>query len=164
MRARLAMVLAAAFLAASSCSRPVDLARSCKLQAAETGWYDAGITEDGKNKLVPTIVFRVSNTGSTALGQVQFNCLFKRVGDREERSEVVLRGASVGANDLAPGATTGPITARATEGYTGVEPRVTMLANRLFVDFKVEIFGKAGSAAPVNLGEFPIKRQLLATQ
>ena len=164
MRAALAMVLAGAFLAASSCSRPVDLARSCKLQAAETGWYDAGITEDGKNKLVPTIVFRVSNTGSTALGQVQFNCLFKRVGDREERSEVVLRGASVGANDLAPGATTGPITARATEGYTGVEPRVTMLANRLFVDFKVEIFGKAGSAAPVKLGEFPIKRQLLATQ
>jgi hypothetical protein len=95
---------------------------------------------------------------------VQFNCLFKRVGDREERSEVVLRGASVGANDLAPGATTGPITARATEGYTGTEPRVTMLANRLFVDFKVEIFGKAGSAAPVKLGEFPIKRQLLATQ
>ena len=164
MRAALAMVLAGVFLAASSCSRPVDLARSCKLQAEETGWYDAGITEDGKNKLVPTIVFRVSNTGSTALGQVQFNCLFKRVGDREERSEVVLRGASVGANDLAPGATTGPITARATEGYTGVEPRVTMLANRLFVDFKVEIFGKAGSAAPVKLGEFPIKRQLLATQ
>ena len=163
MRARLAMVLAAAFLAASSCSRPVDLARSCKLQAAETGWYDAGITKDGKNKLVPTIVFRVSNTGSTALGQVQFNCLFKRVGDREERSEVVLRGASVGAKDLAPGATTGPITARATEGYTGTEPRVTMLSNRLFVDFKVEIFGKAGSAAPVKLGEFPIKRQLLAT-
>jgi len=164
MRAALAMVLAGVFLAASSCSRPVDLARSCKLQAEETGWYDAGITKDGKNKLVPTIVFRVSNTGSTALGQVQFNCLFKRVGDREERSEVVLRGASVGANDLAPGATTGPITARATEGYTGVEPRVTMLANRLFVDFKVEIFGKAGSAAPVKLGEFPIKRQLLATQ
>jgi len=164
MRAALAMVLAGVFLAASSCSRPVDLARSCKLQAEETGWYDAGITKDGKNKLVPTIVFRVSNTGSTALGQVQFNCLFKRVGDREERSEVVLRGASVGANDLAPGATTGPITARATEGYTGTEPRVTMLANRLFVDFKVEIFGKAGSAAPVKLGEFPIKRQLLATQ
>ena len=163
MRAALAMVLAGVFLAASSCSRPVDLARSCKLQAEETGWYDAGITKDGKNKLVPTIVFRVSNTGSTALGQVQFNCLFKRVGDREERSEVVLRGASVGAKDLAPGATTGPITARATEGYTGTEPRVTMLSNRLFVDFKVEIFGKASSAAPVKLGEFPIKRQLLAT-
>ena len=102
MRARLAMVLAAAFLAASSCSRPVDLARSCKLQAAETGWYDAGITEDGKNKLVPTIVFRVSNTGSTALGQVQFNCLFKRVGDREERSEVVLRGANLGSVEAVP--------------------------------------------------------------
>jgi hypothetical protein len=162
MRAARAVVVAL-FLCAS-CGGSVDLARNCRVSAETTGWYDAGITKDGKNKLVPSIVFRVSNTGSTALGQVQFNCLFKRVGDPEEHSEVVLRGARVGANDLAPGATTGPITARATEGYTGTEPRVTMLQNRLFVDFKVEIFGKAGSATPVKLGEFPIKRQLLAMQ
>ena len=160
MRAGLAVVLAT--LLTASCGGQVDLAHNCRITAETTGWFDAGITEDGKNKLVPTIVFRVSNTGSTPLGQVQFNCLFKRLGDREERSEVVLRGSKVGANDLAPGATTGPITARATEGYTGTEPRVTMLANRLFVDFKVEIFGKAGSATPVKLGEFLIKRQMLA--
>jgi hypothetical protein len=109
-------------------------------------------------------VFRVSNTGSTALGQVQFNCLFKRVGDPEEHSAVLLRGASVGVNDLAPGETTGPITVRAPQGYTGSDPRARMLENRLFVDFKVEIFGKAGSAVPVKLGEFPIRRQLLAMQ
>jgi hypothetical protein len=162
MRAGLAVVLAT--LLTACCGGQVDLAHSCRISAETTGWFDAGITEDGKNKLVPSIVFRVSNTGRTPLGQVQFNCLFKRVGDPEEHSAILLRGASVGANDLAPGATTGPITVRAQQGYTGTEPRVTMLANRLFVDFKVEIFGKAGSATPVKLGEFPIKRQLLAQQ
>jgi hypothetical protein len=162
MRVALAVVVAA--LLTASCGGSVDLAHSCRISPETTGWFDAGITEDGKNKLVPSIVFRVSNTGSTSLGQLQFNCLFKRVGDPEEHSTVLLRGATVGANDLAPGATTGPITVRAQQGYTGTEPRVTMLSNRLFVDFKVEIFGKAGSATPVKLGEFPIKRQLLAQQ
>jgi hypothetical protein len=163
MLARFAVLVFVSLLAAT-CSAPVDLARNCRISPETTGWFDAGITEDGKNKLVPSIVFRVSNTGSRSLGQVQFNCLFKRVGDPEEHSAVLLRGASVGVDDLAPGATTGPITVRAPQGYTGTEPRVTMLGNRLFVDFKVEIFGKAGSATPVKLGEFPIKRQLLAMQ
>ena len=39
-----------------------------------------------------------------------------------------------------------------------------MLQNRLFVDFKAEIFGKSGSSTWVKLGEFPIQRQLLAKQ
>jgi hypothetical protein len=162
MRVALAVVLAA--LLSASCGGRVDLGHSCRVTPETTGWYDAGITEDGKNKLVPSIVFRVSNTGSKPLGQVQFNCLFKRIGDPEEHSSLLLSGAKVGANDLAPGATTGPITVRAPQGYTGTEARVTMLENRLFVDFKVEIFGKAGSATPVKLAEFPIKRQLLAMQ
>jgi hypothetical protein len=77
---------------------------------------------------------------------------------------VLVRGASAGADDLAPGATSGPITVRSPQGYTGTEPRATMLQNRLFVDFKAEIFGKSGSSTWVKLGEFPIQRQLLAKQ
>ena len=50
---------------------------------------------------------------------------------------------------------------RAQQGYTGTQPRLTMLQNAQFVDFKVEIFGKHGSATWAKLGEFPIKRQLL---
>jgi hypothetical protein len=162
MRVRVAMVFLS--LLTASCGGQVDLARNCRINAETTGWFDAGITEDGKNKLVPSIVFRVSNTGSKSFGQVQFNCLFKRVGESEEQSAVLVRGASVGANDLAAGATSAPITVRSTQGYTGTEPRVTMLQNSQFVDFRAEIFGKAGSATWVKLGEFPIKRQLLAKQ
>jgi hypothetical protein len=162
MRARLAvLVLVVVSLVAVSCGAPVDLARSCRIRADTTGWFDAGITEDGKNKLVPSIVFRVSNTGSQSFGLIQFNCIFKRVTEPpEEWSTVLVRGVS----ELAPGATSEPITVRAPQGYTGTQPRADILQNRLFVDAKVELFGKSGSATWVKLGEFPVKRQLLAKQ
>jgi hypothetical protein len=163
MLARLAVLVFVSLLAAT-CSAPVDLARNCRISPETTGWFDAGITEDGKNKLVPSIVFRVSNTGTRSFGPVQFNCIFKRVGDPEEWATVLIRGASAGANDLAPGATSEPITVRAPQGYTGTQPRADILQNHLFVDAKVEVFGKAGSATWVKLGEFPVKRQLLAKQ
>jgi hypothetical protein len=163
MRARLAVLVLVPLLA-GSCRAPADLARNCRIAPETTGWFDAGITEDGKNKLVPSIVFRVRNAGDTAFGSIQFNCLFKRIGDSEEWSAVLVRGASAGADHLAPGATSGAITVRSPQGYTGTEPRVTMLQNRLFVDFKAEIFGKSGSSTWVKLGEFRINRQLLANQ
>lgn len=160
MRARAVLPLVLA-LAAGSCTRSVDLTQTAKLTVITTGWFDAGVTADGKNKLVPSISFTLTNTGSDAWGPMQINCIFKRLRDKEERSTVLVRGAVAGASDLAPGATTPPIVVRASEGYTGTEPRATMLANHLFVDFKVEIFGKSGSATWVKLGEFPITRQLL---
>jgi hypothetical protein len=163
MRARLAVLVLTSLLAAS-CGAPVDLARNCRIRAETTGWFDAGITEDGKNKLVPSIVFRVSNTGSRPFGSVQFNCIFRRLGDPEEWSTVLVRGASAGVNELRPGETGAPITVRGSQGYTGTQPRADILQNHLFVDAKVEVFGKADSATWVKLGEFPIKRQLLEKQ
>src|SRR5262245_46968567 len=134
MRARAALVLLLA-LTAVSCTRSADLSRASKLTPIATGWFDAGVTTEGKNKLVPSISFTLSNTGSDAWGPMQINCIFKRIGDAEERSTVLVRGTAAGANDLAPGATTPPIVVRASEGYTGTEPRATMLVNHLFVDF-----------------------------
>src|SRR5262249_14020680 len=160
MRARAVLPLVLA-LAAGSCTRSVDLTQTAKVTVNATGWFDAGVTPDGKNKLVPSISFTLTNTGSSAWGPMQINCIFKRLGDTEERSTVLVRGAVAGASDLAAGATTPPIVVRAGEGYTGTQPRAEMLAHHLFVDFKVEIFGKSGSATWVKLGEFPITRQLL---
>jgi hypothetical protein len=51
---------------------------------------------------------------------------------------------------------------RAPQGYTGVQSRTQLLENRYFVDAKVEVFGKHGSAPPVKIGEYRIDRQLLA--
>jgi hypothetical protein len=159
MRTRLALILLAA-LAATSCST-LDLKASSRLDPTITGWFDAGVTADGKNKLVPTITFTLTNTGQQPWGTIEINCVFKRKGDPEEWSTVLLLGSKTGLNDLAAGATSAPIVVHAPTGYTGTETRADILQNRLFVDAKVEIFGKPGGARWVKLGEYPITRQLL---
>jgi len=103
MRTRFALVLLAA-VAATSCSN-VDLKASSRLDPTITGWFDAGVTSDGKNKLVPSVTFTVTNTGQAPLGTIEINCVFKRKGDPEEWSTVLLLGSRTGLNDLAPGAT-----------------------------------------------------------
>ena len=146
-------------LAAAGCGRGADLATAAKISDVTTGWFDAGITEDGKNKLVPSVSFRITNAAQATLGSTQLNLIFKRVTDKEEWTTSFVRG--IGTDGLAPGATTPPIVVRAQQGYTGTQARLTMLQNAQFVDFKVEVFGKHASATWVKLGEYPIERQLL---
>jgi hypothetical protein len=146
-------------LAAAACGSRADLATAAKLGDVTTGWYDAGITEDGKNKLVPSVTLRIHNAGDASLGSTQLNLIFKRVTDTEEWTTAFVRG--IGSEGLAPGASTPPIVVRAQQGYTGTQARLTMLQNTQFVDFKVEVFGKHASATWVKLGEYPVARQLL---
>jgi hypothetical protein len=143
----------------AACSSYADLKQAARIVDVTTGWFDAGVTPDGKNKLVPSISFHIQNAGDRSLGSVQLNLLFKRVIDKEEWTTSFVRG--IGPNGLTPNAKTPAIVVRAQQGYTGTQARVTMLQNSQFVDFKVEIFGKQGAATWVKLGEFPIERQLL---
>jgi hypothetical protein len=151
------LLLAACTLA--GCGPSVDLKQSAHVTDVTTGWFDAGVTADGKNKLVPSISFRIKNDGGAEIGSTQLNLIFKRVIDKEEWTTSFVKG--IGSDGLPPGATTPALVVRAQQGYTGTQPRLTMLQNSQFVDFKVEIFGKHGSATWAKLGEFPIKRQLL---
>jgi hypothetical protein len=146
-------------LLAAACGQRVDLASSAKLANVTTGWYDAGVTEDGQNKLVPSISLQIRNEGSVRLRSTQLNLIFKRVIDQDEWTSAFVPG--IGSQGLPPGETSRPIVVRARQGYTGLQPRAQMLSNSRFVDFKVEVFGKHGSATWVKLGEFPIARQLL---
>lgn len=159
MRSIAAAVLMVVSFTISACGNRVELGSAAKIVDVTTGWFDAGVTEDGKNKLVPSISFRMRNDGPSALNSTQLNLIFKRGNDEEEWTTSYVRG--IGTEGLAAGATTEAIVVRAQQGYTGVQPRLTMLQNSQFVDFRVEIFGKQGSAAYVKLGEFPIARQLL---
>lgn len=142
----------------AGCAAPADLRQAVVLDGITTGWFDAGIV-DGKNKLVPSVSFRLKNTGSTALGTVAFNFIFRRVGDPEEWTTVLVRDG--GASHLAAGQSTPAIVVRAPQGYTGIQPRQQILENRLFIDAKVEVFAKHGSAQWVKLADVPIARQLL---
>jgi hypothetical protein len=154
-----AFILLLAACTLSGCGPSVDLKQSAHVIDVTTGWFDAGVTADGKNKLVPSISFRIKNDGRADIGSTQLNLIFKRVIDTEEWTTSFVKG--IDSDGLPPGATTPPVVVRAQQGYTGTQPRLTMLENAQFVDFKVEIFGKHGSATWAKLGEFPIKRQLL---
>lgn len=154
----LPLILAAVAVSCSGQAAPLD--QTIRVDEVVTGWFDAGVTDDGKNKIVPSISLKLTNTGAAALGAVQLNCIFRRVGDPEEWSTALVRAVDR-QQGLAPGATSSAIVVRAPQGYTGLQSRTQLLENRLFVDAKVEVFGKHGSAPPVKIGDFRIDRQLL---
>ena len=148
-------------LLAAGCGPPVDLKASLLVEDASSGWYDEGIV-DGKNKLVPTVAFVLKNVSSRTVSSVQLNVVFRRVGDPDEWDASFLRG--IDADGLAAGAKTPRLTIRAKLGYTGEQPRADMLQHSQFVDARVKIFAKHGSAQWVELGDFPIERLLLTSQ
>ena len=154
---RLALPLLAALVLAGCGARDVD--KDLKITDVNTGWYDAGIVQ-GKNKIVPSISFKIQNVSDADIATVQINAVFRRVGEDAAWGEHYVSG--IDREGLAPGATTGnAIVLRSTLGYTGEQPRLQMLQNREFVDARVEIFGKHRSKPWVKMGEFQIDRQLL---
>ena len=125
-----------------------------------TGWYDDGILESGKNKLVPSVTMKLRNKSDKELKSIQINAIFRRVGEQEMWGEYF--GWAVPRREpLAAGAETQTLEMRSTLGYTGDQPRMQMLQNREFVDAKVEIYLKDGSKVLAKLAEYPIQRQLL---
>jgi len=144
---------------ATACGTPaVDLKTALRVSDVSTGWWDAGIVAD-KNKLVPNISLKLSNTTNVTLNPLQLNAIFKRAGESEEWGTTFV--SAVGSGGLGPGASTAVLTIRSQLGYTGTEPRAQMLQNRLFVDARVEIFAKHGSSQWTKIGEYPIARQIL---
>ena len=125
-----------------------------------TGWYDEGILQDGKNKLVPSVTMKLRNKGDKELKSVQINAIFRRVGEQEMWGEY-FGWAVPRTKPLPAGAETDTLVMRSTLGYTGDQPRMQMLQNREFVDAKVEIYLKQGSKVLAKLAEYPIQRQLL---
>lgn len=157
--ARLAFAIVLALGAAAGCGPTVDLSKGLHVTVVRTGWHDAGIV-GGKNKLVPQITFRLENASAQTLATLQVNALFRRVTERDEWGSGFITAA--GADGLRPGAATPPLTITSQLGYTGTDPRRQMLQNGQFVDAKVELFAKYGSAQWKRLGEYPISRALLA--
>ena len=133
---RLALVALSGLLAACG-GPPAPLDTVVRVDDVVTGWFDAGVTDDGKNKIVPSISLKLTNTDGDSTGGIQLNCIFRRVGDPEEWSTALVRVAD--STGIAPGATSKPVVVRAPQGYTG----------------------KHGSATWVKLGDFKIDRQLL---
>ena len=159
--ARLLPLAGVALAAALSVSCGASEAAVAALEPVDvvTGWFDYGILEGGKNKLVPSVTMKLRNKGGEPIRSVQINAIFRRVNEPEMWGEYF--GWAVPREPLPAGASTNTLVMRSTLGYTGEQPRMQMLQNREFIDAKVEIYLKQGSKVWAKLAEYPIQRQLL---
>jgi hypothetical protein len=145
-----------ALVGAASCGPAIDYKQALRVTDLAGGWYDAGIV-DGKNKLVPSIAFRLKNAAAQQVGSVQLNIIFVVPPDWED--DTYLRG--IGSSGLPPGQASDRFVVRAKHGYTGEQPRAEMLQNSRFQDARVRIQVKHASNQWVQLAEFPVARLLL---
>ena len=157
MKRAVPVVLAA--LVITGCRRNVEIEKVLQVVDVHTGWYDAGIVEGGKNKLVPSTSIRLQNVSKEPISSVQLNAVFRRRGEQAAWDSHYVK--AIGQQDLAPGGKTREIVLRSNHGYTGTESRLQLLQNREFVDAKVEIYGRHGPRNWAKLGEYQIDRQLL---
>jgi hypothetical protein len=141
--------------ALSACSKPVDLKQSVQVADASSGWFDAGIQE-GKNKLVPSVTFRLKKNADAGLSSLSLNLVFTAEGDTEHFDDVFVQRVAFNGNE------TDPITVRSKFGYTGDPPqsRAEMLKNSQFRDMNVQIFAKQSSAQWIELHRLKIPRVL----
>ena len=156
------VLLAALFttsVGAAACSPPVDLSKNLEVVDAKTGWSDAGITEDGQNKVVPFLSFKLKNNSNQKLGVLQVNAMFRPLKEDKEWGS---RFQSVtGSEGLAPGATSELITLTSDHGAKGTDPRATIMKSQYFVDARVQLSAKYGSTQWVRIMETPVAHQFV---
>jgi hypothetical protein len=152
------MCLLVLLAAVPGCGPKVDLKDALTVTELSGGWYDAGIV-DGKNKLVPSITFRLEKEVEESVGPVALSVLFKRLvgGTEEEFEDVYLQRVAFDEGDR-----TRVLTVRPETGYTGEAPqtRAEMLQNSLFVDVRALVFVRQGSTW-IELARYDLPRTLI---
>jgi hypothetical protein len=151
-------LVALAVLAAltSACGPPVDLKQALQVTDVSSGWFDAGI-QAGKNKLVPSVTFKLKKNADVNLSSVSLNLAFIFVGAQDHTDDVYVQSVPF------EGSETKPVVVRTQWGYTAEPPqtRAEMLKHSQFRDMEVQIFAKQSSSQWVELQRVPITRQLL---
>ena len=151
--------LAALTLGVVSCAPPVDLSKNLEVVEPVTGWADAGITEDGANKLVPFVEFKLKNNSDQKLPVLQVNAMFRPLKEDKEWGS---RFQSVtGSEGLAPGATSQVIRLVSDHGAKGTDPRVQIMKSQYFVDARVQLTAKYGSTQWAKIAEYPVRHEFV---
>ena len=150
-----ALVLAAA---TSVGCNTVDLKTAVEITDVSSGYFDAGITPAGLNKLVPSITFSIRNAADAPLSSVDMVVLFWQDGKDAELDELVV--TAIGGSALEPGTNSEPLVLRATVGYTLDQPRAELFSHSAFVDMTAKLFAKRGGRI-VPIGEFKIDRRII---
>jgi hypothetical protein len=153
-------VIALAVACASCMSKPVDLAKALEVIDVTTGYFDAGIVEGTKNKIVPAISLRLKNRTGEPIESVQMMARFSVVGETEELGSAPFVRA-IGLDGLPPGQTGQTIVMKSNLGYTSEAPRASMFTHSLFKDVRIQLFGKHKAQQFQPMGEYTVARQLL---
>jgi hypothetical protein len=153
------VVLAATLLFAAGCGRSASVPEAIEVYDVKTG-YDDGGSASGQNRLLPTIAFKVRNKAGRTIHSVQFNAVFRVIGDPEELGAQLIQG--IDYDGLPPGQSLGPFTLRSMFGYSGEQARVEMFQHQSFQDVQVQVFAKQGGNQWVKLTDLVVDRQLLA--
>lgn len=147
---------ACAALTLAGCSGGPDLKQSVQVTDVSTGWFDAGVV-DGKNKLVPSVSFRLRNTSDATIETASLNVVFKLVDTGEEHDSIFVQRVAFENKQSSP------VTIRSQTGHTGDPPqtRADMLKHTNFRDMEVVIFIRQSSSQWVELHKVRVERQLL---
>jgi hypothetical protein len=142
-----------------SCSEPIDFKKTLQVTDVTGGWYDFGIVE-GKNKLVPSVSFRIRKPGDVNLRSIAVNIHFKWVSGPEDKEpgEVFLQSVEFSEGNQTP-----LLTVRPEYGFTGDAPqtRAQILEHSQFRDARAVMFAKQSSTTWVELIRYDIPRVLI---
>jgi hypothetical protein len=149
-------------LALVACGPAVDIRESVELVETSSGWFDVGIV-DGRNKIVPSVSFRLRKSDDVDIERLAVNVIFRRPplegeGGEEQWDEVFLHAAA-----FSEGTQTPLLVVRAEKGYTGDPPqsRLDLLQHREFRDIRAHIYARYRAAEWVQLGTVDVERRLL---
>ena len=154
----LAAVLLGTLIPVLSCGASADLTQVIEVTESNGGWFDAGVS-GGRNKIVPTVTFRLKKRSPADLSRVSVNALFRASDGKESELD---NDVYVQRVDF-EGEQTAPITIRAENGYTAEPPqsRADMLKHSQFRDMRVQVLVKQGSSQWKDLGWIDVKRHLI---
>ncbi|HUR34198.1 MAG TPA: hypothetical protein VM032_10420, partial [Vicinamibacterales bacterium] len=98
----------------AGCGTPVDVKQAVQITDISGGWYDAGI-KDGKNKLTPSVSFRVTKKTEDAIRPLALNLAFKKITatGEEDFDDFYIQSVSFGTGNVSE-----PLTVRTETGYT----------------------------------------------
>ena len=157
LRVYLGLLLAAFVLV--GCGPPLDVPAALRLSQVSSGWFDAGLDGLGRNKLVPSVSFRLDNTTDVTIRYVQLNAVFRRQGEEEEWGNAYAH--AFGTEGLEPGRSTSVFRLESERGYTGEQAWAEMLVHGDFVDVTMDLFVKHRGEQWVRLDSVDVDRQLL---
>lgn len=152
-------VLLGVLVVADCGGSPIDVTASLRLTQVSSGWFDAGPDSLGRNKLVPSVSFRLENNTDDKISYLQINGVFHRRGEEEDWGTAFVR--AFGREGLDAGQTTTVFRLESERGYTGEQARDEMLAHRDFVDVTMDLFVKHRGNQWIRLDSVDVDRQLM---